>query len=162
MFLPWIVLDSLNICEIYNRDKRSLEDIIVSPSIRTQVHGFAENEEVLKMQSWHRIRHCSMKLLQMFPGTKPCFVIIVEPSMSPVYYYVTLNDLNLLVILFKVWNLQGHPSPYKPMMSVAYSPYFSKIYKFPPIFVLFRLFWLPLLWLWCIYASCLTMYWTPL
>src|SRR6218665_790406 len=62
MFLPWIVLDSLNICEIYNRDKRSLEDIIVSPSIRTQVHGFAENEEVLKMQSWHRIRHCSMNV----------------------------------------------------------------------------------------------------
>ena len=46
-----------------------------------------------------------------------------------------------------------------PRPTPLYSPYFSQIYKFPPILVLFRFFFnfnLHVLWPWCIYASCLT------
>jgi len=45
----------------------------------------------------------------------------------------------------------------KPMMRIAYSPNFSQIYQFHPIFsFFFRFLASSLLWPWCIYASCLT------
>jgi len=44
---------------------------------------------------------------------------------------------------------------HKPMMHIAYSPCLRKIYKFP-LSSFFFVFWLSLLWRWCIYASCLT------
>jgi len=53
-------------------------------------------------------------------------------------------------------NVQGRLPP-KPMMHVAYSPYFSKIYIFSSLFSFFFVFWLlPILWPWCFYALCFT------
>ena len=47
--------------------------------------------------------------------------------------------------------------PPKPMMRIAYSFYFSKIYKFFPLFLfIFVCLASSLLWPWCIYASCFT------
>ena len=68
--------------------------------------------------------------------------------------------------------MQRRPPPPKPKMHIAYSPSYRKIYKFhfcfrkiykySPVFIQFTLFCLilvfcfPLLWPWCIYASCFT------
>ena len=49
---------------------------------------------------------------------------------------------------------KGHSS-HLNQWCILHIPYSSKIYKFP-LCLFFFVFWLPLLWPWCIYATCFT------
>jgi len=82
-----------------------------------------------------------------FPLTDGMNVLSLWTDMNPfIYLFISVVLSNILPFTCKAVHMvqiavalqsnceQGRPFPPKPMMHVAYSLYFCKIYKFPPIY----------------------------
>jgi len=67
-------------------------------------------------------------------------VWIISEQPAVLFCKVYQNSKHLNIIIEEMWfHNQERPSP-KPMMHIAYSPYFNKIYKFSPYFCYFSFF----------------------
>ena len=99
---------------------------------------------------------------------KRCALFCAEINKKRRLWFTLIYIVLLYQIPFLVNFIVGTiltPSGIHPLVSqwciLHIPPYFNKIYKLSPYFHYFSFFGFPVLWLWCICASCLNTYCTP-